>query len=123
MSLRNHADQLPDIFCFIFTRFHPLCRVLSLWKDSIIIPVPKDKADNCLNDFSPAAPTCPIMKYFKIVIAVLGCAIYKLDQLQFAYISGRSVDDAASTFLNRTLTHLEGVKSNLYVVTPLKELL
>lgn len=47
--LRNCAKELTDIFSFIFTWSLKLHRVPHLWKDSVIVPVPKNKSPTSLN--------------------------------------------------------------------------
>ncbi len=98
--LKNCADQLADIFTFIFSMSLQLHKVPSLWKD--FVPVPKS-----------ASPTSLVMKSFEKIVkeTLLTCVQDKLDPLQFAYRSGRGVEDALATLLNLVLTHLEGAKT------------
>lgn len=59
--LRNCAEQLADIFSFIFSWSLKLHRVPRLWKDSVIVPVPKNKSPTSLNNFRTVALTSLVM--------------------------------------------------------------
>lgn len=59
------ALQLADIFCFLFNMSLQTHRVPQLWKKSVIVPVPKNKAAQSLNDFRPVALTSLAMKSFE----------------------------------------------------------
>ncbi|KAK3534942.1 hypothetical protein QTP70_002022 [Hemibagrus guttatus] len=78
-------------------------------KTTTIIPVPKKSPVSCLNDYRPIALTPIIMKCFKR----LGMRQIKdllpssLDPMQFAYCPNHSMDDAISTTLHLSFTHLE----------------
>lgn len=111
--LRNCAEQLADIFSFIFSWSLQVHRVPRLWKDSIIIPVPKSKCTKALNDFRPVALTSLLMKSFERIVKddLMNTVQANLDPLQFAYRPGRGVDDAIITLLNLIMSHLEGVKN------------
>ncbi|XDV19566.1 hypothetical protein PO909_025015 [Leuciscus waleckii] len=111
--LKNCAVQLADIFCFIFQLSLQLYKVPCIWKDSIIVPVPKIQTPKTLNDFRPVALTSLVMKTFERLVkdALLDTVQDKLDPLQFAYRSGRGVDDAIGTLLNMVFKRLEGAKS------------
>lgn len=111
--LKNCADQLADIFTFIFSISLQLHKVPSLWKDSIIVPVPKSASPKSLNGFRPVALTSLVMKSFEKIVkeTLLTCVQDNLDPFQFAYRSGRGVEDALATLLNLVLTHLEGAKT------------
>lgn len=84
-----------------------------LWKDSIIVPVPKSKYTKTLNDFRPMALTSLVMKSFERIVKdeLMNTAQANSDPLQFAYRAGRGVDDAIITLLNMIVSHLEGAKS------------
>ena len=80
-----------------------------------VIPIPKVPINLyvTLNDFRPVALTPIIMKCFeKLVknILVEQTRVYQ-DPLQFAYRSGRGVDDALTYLLHIIIKHLEQVKS------------
>ena len=66
-----------------------------------------------MNDFRPVALTPIIMKCFeRIVLKHIKLSFSPLqDNLQFAYRSGRSVDDAILLFLNNVYTHLDVPRS------------
>ncbi|KAK0133131.1 putative protein MSS51, mitochondrial [Merluccius polli] len=62
-----------------------------LWKESVIVPVPKTKAPKSLNDSRPVALTSLIMKVFEKIVKqeVLRITQDRFDPLQFAYRAGR----------------------------------
>ena len=116
--LRNCAEQLADIFSFIFSwslRAHIVPR---LWKDSIIVPVPKNKCTKTLNNFRPVALDSLVMKSFERIVKdeLMNTFQANLDPLPFAYQAGRGVDDAIITLLNMIVSHLEGTKSFVYLL-------
>ena len=111
--LRNCAEQLAGIFSFIFSWSLQTHSVPRLWKDSIIVPVPKNKCTKTLNDFRPVALTSLVMKSFERIVKdeLMNTVQANLDPLQFAYRAGRGVDDAIITLINMIVAHLEEAKS------------
>ena len=66
--LRNCVDQLSYIFSMLFSWSLRDCVVPSLWKTSIIPPVPKSRTPKELNDFRPVALTPIVMKCFERLV-------------------------------------------------------
>ena len=68
------------------------------FKQTTIVPVPKNTKVTCLNDYRPVALTSVAMKCFeRLVMAHINTIIPEnLDQLQVAYSPNRSTDDAIS---------------------------
>lgn len=66
--LKNCAVQLADIFCFIFRNSLCLYKVPHLWKESIIVPMPKNNVPKSLNEYRPVALTSLIMKIFERIV-------------------------------------------------------
>ena len=62
-----------------------------------------------LSDFRPVALTPIVMKCFECLVMqhIKKCLPADLDPLQFAYRTNRSTEDAISTMLHLTLSHLE----------------
>ena len=62
-----------------------------------------------MNDLRPVALTSVIMKCFERIVLkhIKSCFSPHQDSLQFAYRSGRSVDDAISVFLDNVYSHLD----------------
>lgn len=89
-----------------------------IWKDSIIVPVPKIKSPVSLNDFRPVALTSLIMKTLEKIVKdeLLKSVQDLLDPFQFAYRPNRGVEDAVCTLLNLIHTHLENAKSFVRLV-------
>ena len=107
--LKNCADQLAYVFSLLFSWSLRDCVVPSLWKSSIISPVPKSRAPKELNDFRPVALTSIVMKCFeRLVLRTIQTQTkHALDPLQFAYKANRSTDDATLTLLHNAYTHLD----------------
>ncbi|MCI4377047.1 hypothetical protein PGIGA_G00199020 [Pangasianodon gigas] len=107
--LKACAVQLSSIFTLIFNRSLELCEVLSCFKRSTIIPVPKKPKITGLNDYRPVALMSVVMKSFeRLVLAYLKDITGPLlDPLQFAYRAKRSVDDAVNMGLHYILQHLD----------------
>ena len=112
--LSTCAEQLCSIFHFIFNLSLQQQRVPKLWKHSTVVPVAKIKTPKAPNDFRPVALTSLIMKSLEKVVKdnILKQVETSLDPLQFAYRSGRGVDDATTTLLHFLYRHLEGVKTH-----------
>ena len=81
----------------------------TLWKTSIICPVPKKAKVSTLNDFRPIALTPVVMKCFERIVLtkLLSQTSHLLDPLQFAYKHNRGTDDATITLLHFIQSHLE----------------
>ncbi|TWW61216.1 uncharacterized protein LOC130525978 [Takifugu flavidus] len=111
--LRACAEQLAGIFTDIFNLSLAHAVVLSCFKATTIVPVPKHSRPTCLNDYRPVALTPIIMKCFEwLVLAHLkDCLTTTLDPHQFAYRSNRSIDDAVSIALHSVLTHLDNTNT------------
>lgn len=112
--LKNCAEQLSGIYSFIFNESLKLSKVPRLWKDAIVVPIAKKRNSSSLGDYRPVALTSLIMKSFEKIVRkeILTLTQPALDPMQFAYRSGRGVDDATCTLLNMILGHLEGKKSH-----------
>uniref|UniRef100_A0A8C7I238 Reverse transcriptase domain-containing protein n=1 Tax=Oncorhynchus kisutch TaxID=8019 RepID=A0A8C7I238_ONCKI len=85
------------------------------FKQTTIVPLPKNTKATCLNDYRPIALTSVAMKCFeRLVMAHINTIIPEtLEPLQFAYRLNRSTDDAISIALHTALSHLD--KRNTYV--------
>lgn len=64
-----------------------------MWKDSLIVPVPKVIAPKSLKEFRPAALTFFVMKTLEKPVKneILSLSLDKVDLLQFAYKPGRGL--------------------------------
>ncbi|XDV11492.1 hypothetical protein PO909_000423 [Leuciscus waleckii] len=113
--LRNCAEQLSEIYSFIFNESLQLSKVPRLWKDAIVMPIAKKNYSTSLKDYRPVALTSLVMKSFEKIVRkeILASTQSALDPMQFAYRSGRGVDDATCTLLNMILRHLEGKKTHV----------
>uniref|UniRef100_A0A4W5LD23 Reverse transcriptase domain-containing protein n=1 Tax=Hucho hucho TaxID=62062 RepID=A0A4W5LD23_9TELE len=113
--LRACADQLSGVFTDIFNMSLIDSVIPTCFKQTTIVPVPKNTKATCLNDYRPVALTYVAMKCFeRLVMAHINNIIPEtLDPLQFAYRPNRSTDDAISIALHTALSHLD--KRNTYV--------
>ncbi|KAK3518337.1 hypothetical protein QTP86_003647 [Hemibagrus guttatus] len=107
--LRECAEQLADVLTDIFnislsSAIAPMCL-----KTAAIIPMPKKSSVSCLNDYRPVAPTPIIMKCFERLVMrhIKNLLPPSLDPMLFAFHPNRFTDDAISTTLHLTLTHLD----------------
>ena len=107
--LHKCADSLAPAFQPLFQKSIEIGTIPKLWKTSTIIPVPKKPKSKELNNFRPVALTPLPMKCLeKIVLKNLLPFIEPhLDPLQFAYRSGRGVEDAIAVLLHKLLKHIE----------------
>lgn len=112
-TVEYKVDQLSDIFHYIFTQSLKLHKVPELWKHSVIAPVGKSNTPKALNNFRPVALTSLVMESFEknVKKQVLTQVVKHLDPSQFAYRTGRGVDDVVNTLLHYLYGHLEGTKT------------
>ncbi|KAK3510725.1 hypothetical protein QTP70_015979 [Hemibagrus guttatus] len=107
--LRECAEQLADVFTNIINISLSSAIVPTCLKITTIVPVPKKSTVSCLNDYLPIALTPIVMKRFERLVMkhIKTQLLSSLDPLQFAYHPNRSTDDAITTTLHLSLTHLE----------------
>ena len=103
------SSQLSYVFCKLFNWSLNDSTVPSVWKHSVICPVPKNNKPSTLNDYRPVALTSVVKKRFdKVVLSRLVPRIQPhADPLQFAYKKDRGTDDATLTLLYHAFTHLD----------------
>ncbi|KAK3552286.1 hypothetical protein QTP86_008550 [Hemibagrus guttatus] len=106
---RECAAQLADVFTDIFNISLSSAVVPTCLKTTTIVPVPKKSTFSCLNDYRPVALTPIVMKCFeRLVMRHIKTQLpSSLDPLQFAYRPNGSTDDAITTTLHLSLTHLD----------------
>ncbi len=107
--LKDCAEQLTDIFNTSLSQaVIPTCL-----KSTTIIPVSKKSPVYCLNDYRPIALTPIILKCFeRLVMHNIKTSLPNTcNPLQFAYRPNRSTDDAISSTLHLTPSHLENKDS------------
>ena len=112
--LKACGDQLSSVFTDIFNLSLTESVIPTCFKQTPIVPVPKEAKVTCLNYYRPVALTSVAMKCFeRLVMAHINSLLPDtLDQLQFAYSPNRSIDDAISNALHTAFSHLD--KSNTY---------
>ena len=108
-TLRYCADQLSVVFTPLFNMCAKKGQIPQIWKRSTIIPLAKSKNPQELKDFRPVALTSLVMKIFEKIIKdeIMSLVSGKLDPLQFAYQTGKGVDDAKLFLLDTMYKHLE----------------
>jgi hypothetical protein len=113
--LKACLDQLSGFFTDIFNLSLTEFVIPTCFKQTTIVPVPKEAKVTCLNEYRPVALTSLAMKCFeRLVMAHINSILPDtLDPLQFAYRPNRSTDDAISIALHTALSHLD--KRNTYV--------
>lgn len=78
--------------------------------------MPLLKFPNTLSEYRPAVSTSPIMKSLERIVkdVFLNIKPKNLDSFQFAWRTGKVVDDVMSVLLNMILAHLEGAKTFVF---------
>ena len=94
--LKQCKDSLFYIIHYIFELSLSTCTYPSSWKIGEIVPVPKKDLPQVINDLRPVTLTSILSKCLERVGLALLMPHVKdnFDPLQFAYILGRSTDDA-----------------------------
>jgi hypothetical protein len=107
--LHQCGDSLAPAFLTLFQDSISSGTIPTLWKTSHIIPVPKKPKPTEPNHYRPVALTPLPMKCLEKIMLknLLPFVDPHLDPLQFAYRSGRGVEDAVATLLHKVLRHLE----------------
>ena len=85
---------------------------------STIIPVLKNSAPKQLNDLLPVALTLLVMKTLEKIVRSFILSVVQpiLDPLQFAYRTGRGVEDAKLFRLDKLYKHLELMQSHARIL-------
>jgi hypothetical protein len=109
------VDQLASVFTDIFNLSLTQSVIPTCFKQTTIVPVPKEAKVTCLNDYRPVALLSVAMKCFeRLVLAHFNSILLDTpDPLQFTYHPNRSTDDEISIALHTSLSHLD--KRNTYV--------
>lgn len=117
-TLKVCADQLAQPFHRLFQLSLDTDVVPSLWKQSLIVPVPKNNRPKELNDLCSVALPSAVMKCFEknILKQLLHEVSPLLDPNQFAYSAERGVEDALLSLINSTREHLEHAESLVKIV-------
>ena len=112
--LRLCADQQPRVFTENFNQSLTESVIPTCFKQTNIVPVPKNTKVTSLNDYRPVALTCIAMECFeRLFMAYINTIIPEtLDPFQFACRINRSTDDEISIALHTALSHLD--KRNTY---------
>jgi len=116
--LKTCADELTPAWSPIFQKSVDSHVIPTLWKKSVITPVPKKPCPKVNNDFRPVALTSIVMKCFeKIMVSFLKQDVgVFLDPFQFAYRQGRGTDDAISSISHLVRKHLEDPRAYAHIL-------
>ena len=90
------------------------CTFPAHWKLGEIIPIAKNSLPQVDNDLRPVTLTPILGKCLERIILdlLMPYICDKLDPLQFAYVNGRSTEDATCTLVHRVCQHLDAKTSN-----------
>ena len=107
--LKACVDHLASVFTDIFILSLTESVIPTCFKQTTIVPVPKESKVTYLNYYHPVALTSVAMKCFeRLVMAHINSILLDtLDPLQFAYRTNRSTDDAISIVLHTAFSHLD----------------
>ena len=116
--LKECAEELGFIYQHIFQRTTEEHTIPSIWKVSIIVPVPKKSNPSVLNDYKPVALTLIAMKCLEKLVLhqIMVHTETKLDEYQFAYRHGKSVEGAVLTLLHRIYKHVDQLNSYVRIL-------
>ncbi|KAK3556234.1 hypothetical protein QTP70_006917 [Hemibagrus guttatus] len=111
--LRECAEQLADVFIDIFNISLSSAIVPTCLKTTTIIPMPKKSTVSCLHDYCPIALTPIVIKCIeRLIMRYIKTQLpTSLDPLQFACCPNHSTNDAITTILHLSLTHLDNMDS------------
>ena len=111
--LKNCISSLLYILHYIFNYSATHMTMPTIWKTGIIIPVNKKPLQKVNSDFRPITLTSIICKCMERIILQKLSSFLKprLDNLQFAYIPGRSTEDAVNTTIHKIASHLDKPRS------------
>lgn len=113
--LKSCCHQLKCVLTRLFQALLQAGIVPPLWKESMIIPVPKGPLVYTVKDLRPIALTSVLCKTMeRILVKYLMSSVgLSIDPLQFAYRLNRGTDDAVLTMMNFVTDHL--LNSNAYL--------
>uniref|UniRef100_A0A674ASX1 Reverse transcriptase domain-containing protein n=1 Tax=Salmo trutta TaxID=8032 RepID=A0A674ASX1_SALTR len=116
--LKASADQLSSVFTDIFNLSLTESVIPTCFKQTTIVPVPKEAKVTCLNNYHPVALTSVAMNCFeRLVMAHINSILLDtLDPLQFAYRPNRSTDDASSIALHTAHSRLDRINTYLRIL-------
>ncbi len=109
--IKSCCHQLKSVLTRLFQALLQAGTVPSLWKESVIIPVPK--GPYTVNDFHPIALTSVLCKTMERILAkhLMSSVGSSIDSFQFAYRRNRGTDDAMLTMMNFVTCHLHNSNS------------
>ncbi|XP_024908561.1 uncharacterized protein LOC112486372 isoform X2 [Cynoglossus semilaevis] len=107
--LRDCTHQLTEALTDIFNTSLQQATVPTFLKTATIIPIPKPSTVTGLNDYRPVALTLIVMKCFErlVMVHIKDSIDVTEDPHKYAYRNKKSTEDAISSVVHTTLTHLE----------------
>jgi hypothetical protein len=112
--IKSCMQSLIRIIHVIFNMSISTSTYPSVWKVGEIVPVSKKPLPVCDNDLRPVTLTAILSKSLERVglDLMLPYVIEDMDPLQFAYIKGRSTEDAICTVMHNITQHLDARPSH-----------
>ena len=112
--IKSCRKSLLNIIHVIFELSLSTSTYPSIWKVGEIVPVSKKPLPKCDNDLRPVTLTAILSKCLERVglDQLLPFVKDSMDPLQFAYIKGRSTEDAICTVMHKITQHLDERTSN-----------
>ena len=112
--IKSCRFTLSYILHYMFELSLKTCIYPSIWKAGEIIPLPKKTIPLCDNDLRPVTLTAILSKCLERIGLSLLMPVVRnnFDPLQFAYLKGRSTDDAISCIIHYMSRHLDKKSSN-----------
>lgn len=116
--LKQCAEELAPVYKTLFDKSVCEHSIPVVWKTSTIVPVPKKKEPQELNDYRPVALTSVAMKCLERLILqdIMQTTANQLDSNQFAYRPNRGVEDSLITMLHKIYEHLDNVDAYVRVL-------
>ncbi len=109
--LKECKHQLSSIVCKLYQVSMDEHIIPKIWLTSELVPVPKMPLPEVKNDLRPIALTAILMKCFERIVMKHLNPGKLVDNLQFAYQEGRSVEDATLFLLHTLQSHLDGTRT------------
>ena len=105
--LKECRYQLSQVLCHIFQTSMDSHIIPDIWLTSEIVPAPKIHLPTVKNDLRPIALTAIIMKSFEMIVNRFLDPQSLVDKNQYAYLEGRSVEDANLVLHHELQQHLD----------------
>ena len=109
--IKSCSRQLCTILCRIYQASMDSHIIPLIWLTSELVPIPKIPLPEIKNDLRPVALTAILMKSFERVVMKYLHPEGLVDPYQFAYLEGRSVEDATQYLYHSLQDHLNNIRT------------